>query len=64
MLKEEAGSSVCLRVKTSMPWLIFLTSRCRGGETKHCENEVGTLRPDIDRHTDRQIARIARQIDS
>ena len=31
MLKEEAGSSVSLSVKTSVPWLIFLTRQLQRG---------------------------------
>ena len=37
MLKEDAGSSVCVRTLVDLFW------QGRGGETKHCENEVGTL---------------------
>ena len=29
--EEEAGSSVCLRVKTSVPWLIFLIRQLQRG---------------------------------
>ena len=32
MVKEEAGSSVSLSVKTSVPWLIFLTRQLQRGQ--------------------------------
>ena len=46
MIKEEAGSSVCLSESTCA--LVDLFEKAvAGGRDKHCENEVGTLRREI-----------------
>ena len=55
MLKEEAGSSACLRVKTYVPWLTFFEKAVAEGASNHCGNEV--RQREIDRQTDRQTER-------